>query len=286
MKKVIAILVAAVLCVTVFAACSKTETETATDAEVETIASEFAGQTLTMGSSCDFPPYESIGDDGSYVGIDVDIATAVCAKLGATLEIKDMDFNGIIAAVQTGAVSFGMSGMTVTEARKESVNFSTPYETAVQVILVKEGSDIESADDLEGKKIGVQAGTTGDSFATEDFGQENVAQYTKYSMAIEALNNGQVDCCILDGPTAKEFAAANEGLVILDTAYATEEYAVAFNKDDTALLDAWNAAFAALQEDGTIDEIYAKYADDEEAEETTESVAEETELAAEETTAA
>lgn len=285
MKKVIAILVAALICVTVFAACSKPATDETTEAasEAETLASDFAGKTLVMGSSCDFPPYESIGEDGSYVGIDIDIAKAICAKLGATLEVKDMDFNGIIAAVETGAVSFGMSGMTITEARKESVNFSTPYETAVQVILVKEGSEIKSADDLEGKKIGVQAGTTGDDYATEDFGQDAVAQYTKYALAIQALINDQVDCCILDEPTAKAFAAENEGLTVLETAYATEEYAVAFNKADTALLDAWNAAFDAIKADGTVDAIFAAYAEEEEAEDETAEAAEETEAEAEET---
>jgi len=259
MKKVLAIVLAICLATVVFAACSKktdTNDATATDA-----AGDFAGKTLVMGSSCDFPPYESIGEDGTPVGIDVDIATAICEKLGATLEVKDMDFNGIIAAVETNAVDFGMSGMTITEARKESVNFTTPYETAVQVILVKEGSDITSADDLAGKKIGVQAGTTGDDYCTEDFGQDAVSQYTKYSLAIEALNNGQVDCCVLDEPTAKAFAAENEGLVVLDTAYATEEYAACMNKENTALLDAWNAAYAELVEAGTIDAIYANYAE-------------------------
>lgn len=270
MKKVLALVLALVMAVCCFAACSKPVVDDPTDSAVE---GPFAGQTLVMGSSCDFPPYEFIGDDGSYAGIDVELATAICEKLGATLEVKDMDFNGIVAAVETKAVSFGMSGMTITEDRKESVNFSTPYETSYQMILVKEGSDITSKEDLEGKKIGVQAGTTGDQFTTEDFGQENVAQYTKYALAIQALINDQVDCVVLDEAPAKEFAAENEGLKVLDTAYGAEEYAVAFNKEDTALLEAWNAAFAELKEEGKVDAIFAEYKTDDEAEEADETAA-------------
>lgn len=257
MKKVLAIVLALCIACVAFAACSNTKVDDATTAAEQT---ESKG-TLVMGSSCDFPPYESVADDGSYIGIDIDIATAICTKLGYTLEVKDMQFNGIIAAIETNAVDFGMSGMTITEERKESVNFSTPYETSIQAILVKEGSEIATAEDLEGKKIGVQAGTTGDSYCTEDFGAENVAQYEKYALAIQALLNDQVDCVVLDEPVAKQFAAENEGLTVLDTAYAEEEYAAAFNKENTELLEAWNAAFDELKADGTIDEIYAKYAD-------------------------
>lgn len=258
MKKLIA-LVLALTMVFAFAACAKTADETDTTGTDATSAWE--GKTLVMGSSCDFPPYESIGDDGSYVGIDVEIATAVCEKLGATLEIKDMEFSGIIAAVENNAVDFGMSGMTVTEERKESVNFSTAYETAVQSILVLDDSTIAGPEDLEGKKIGVQEGTTGADYCLEDFGQENVNEYKKYSLAVEALQKGMVDAIVVDGPVAKQFASEIEGLKVLDTAYAEESYAIAFNKEDTALLEAFNTALAELEADGTIDAIYAKYAD-------------------------
>ena len=264
--KVISLIAVIAMILGVFAGCgAKTVEEEATTAAPETVEVadvSFEGQTLVMGSSCDFPPYEYVDGDGSYIGIDVEIATAICEKLGATLEVKDMAFNGIVAAVESGAVSFGMSGMTVTDERKESVNFSDPYETAVQAILVKEGSDIVSAEDLAGKKIGVQAGTTGDDYCTEDFGQDYVNQYEKYALAVQALINDQVDCVVVDGPVAAEFAEANEGLVVLDTAYAVEDYAIAFNKADTALLDAFNAALAELKADGTVDAIFAKYKDE------------------------
>ena len=257
MKKLIALALALTF-VFSFAACSKAPAATADGNEAK---SEFAGQTLVMGSSCDFPPYEFVNDDGTYAGIDIDIATAVCEKLGAKLEVKDMDFNGIIAAVENKAVSFGMSGLTINDERKESVYFSTPYETAVQAILVLEDSKVASKDDLEGAKIGVQEGTTGADYCIEDFGQENVNEYKKYSLAIEALQKGMVDCVVVDGPVAKQFAAEIDGLKVLDTAYAEEEYAVAFNKADTALLEAFNAALAELEADGTIQVIYDKYAD-------------------------
>ena len=245
MKKLIALLLALTM-IFAFAACAKAP------AKEET-------KTLTMACSADFPPYEFVNDDGSYAGIDVDIAQAICDKLGYKLEVKDMDFDGIIAAVQSGAVNFAMSGLTITDERKESVNFSDSYAKGVQVIVVKEGSKIATVDDLDGAKIGVQAGTTGDFYCTDDYGQENVSQYTKYAMAIEALKNDQVDCVVLDNEPAEAFVEANEGLKILDTAYADEDYAAAFNKDDTELLEQFNKALGELKADGTLDKIVETY---------------------------
>ncbi len=246
MKKLIALLLALTM-VLAFAACAKAP------------AKEEEVKTLTMACSADFPPYEFVNDDGSYAGIDVEIAQAICDKLGYKLEVKDMDFDGIIAAVQSGAVSFGMSGLTITDERKESVNFSDSYAKGVQVILVKEGSAIATVDDLDGAKIGVQAGTTGDIYCTDDYGEDNVSQYTKYAMAVEALKNDQVDCVVLDNEPGKAFVAANEGLKILDTAYADEDYAAAFNKNDTELLEQFNKALGELKADGTLDKIVDKY---------------------------
>lgn len=245
MKKLIALLLALTM-IFAFAACAKAP------AKEET-------KTLTMACSADFPPYEFVNDDGSYAGIDVDIAQAICDKLGYKLEVKDMDFDGIIAAVESGAVNFAMSGLTITDERKESVNFSDSYAKGVQVIVVKDDSSIATVDDLDGAKIGVQAGTTGDFYCTDDYGQENVSQYTKYAMAIEALKNGQVDCVVLDNEPAKAFVEANEGLKILDTAYADEDYAAAFNKNDTELLEQFNKALGELKADGTLDKIVETY---------------------------
>lgn len=265
--KVISVILALVLMISCFAACGgSTEDPTTTAPDESTPAAE--GTKLVMGSSCDFPPYEFVGEaDNEYIGIDVEIAQGFCEKNGYELEIQDMDFKSIIAAVNTQAVDFGMSGFTITEERKNSVMFSDPYEETFQSIIVKEGSDIAGKEDLEGKTIGVQAGTTGDDFVTKDFGEDAVNQYDKYTMAITALLNDQVDCVVLDDAVADAFVEANEGLKKLDTPYGKEEYAVAFNFDDTALLEQFNAYLAEIKADGTLDDIFAKYKTDDAAEE-------------------
>ena len=263
MKKIIAILAVMALVIACFAACGgKTEpvaTDTdATAGEIVENPGETSEGVLVMGTNAAFPPYEFTEGDG-YAGIDVEIATAIAEKLGKTLEIKDMEFDSLIPAVAGGSIDFVMAGLTVTPEREETVNFSQTYSTGVQVVIVKEGSDIASVDDLEGKKIGVQAGTTGDIYATGDYGQENVSQFNNGSLAVQALINGQVDCVIIDNEPAKNFVAANEGLAILDTEYTVEDYAAAFAKENTELLDQFNAALAELTADGVIDTIIGKY---------------------------
>lgn len=215
--------------------------------------------TLTMGTNAAFPPYEYVDDDGNIVGIDAEIAAAIAEKLGMELEIKDMEFDSLITACAGGSVDVVLAGMTVTDERKESVNFSDTYATGIQVIIVKEGSEIATVDDLEGKTIGVQAGTTGDIYCTDDYGQDNVKQYNNGALAVAALQNDQVDCVIIDNEPAKSFVAANEGLKILDTEYVTEDYAIAVAKENTELLEKINTAMAELKADGTIDDIINKY---------------------------
>lgn len=257
--KILAVVMVFAMTATLFCACGEKPApeepasgESAPAAEVKT---------LSMGSSCDFPPYEFVDDDGNYAGIDIDIATGFCEKNGYKLEVKDMEFKSIIAAVNSGAVDFGMSGFTITEERKQSINFSDPYEETVQAIVVKEGSPIKGKDDLAGKSIGVQAGTTGDDFVTNDFGKEAVKQYDKYSLAITALINDQVDCVVLDDAPAKEFVKASAGLVKLDTEYGKEQYAAAFNFEDAELLAQFNQYLSEIKADGTLDSIFAKYED-------------------------
>lgn len=261
--KVIALILVLAMALTAFVACKSAEPQTngdettvAADGETTNAAS---GKTLVMGTNAAFPPYEFVAEDGSYAGIDVEIAKAVAEKLGCELEIKDMEFDSLIPAVSGGSIDFALAGMTMTDERKESVNFSDTYATGVQVVIVKEGSDIATIDDLEGKKIGVQAGTTGDIYATDDYGQENVSQFTNGSLAVQALLNDQVDCVIIDNEPAKNFVAANEGLVILKTEYTVEDYAAAIAKENTELLDKFNAALAELTADGTIKTIIDTY---------------------------
>ena len=233
------------------------------------------GKTLVMGTNAEFPPYEFY-EGTEIVGIDAEIAAAICERLGYTLVIEDMAFDSLIPAVQSGKVDFVMAGMTVTEERMQSVNFSDSYATGVQVVIVMEDSDITSVDDLfeGGYAIGVQLATTGDLYATwdlEDTGLCTVDRYNKGADAVEALKAGKVDCVIIDNEPAKAFVAANEGLVILDTQYAVEDYAIAFSFENEDLMDDFNAELAAMKEDGTIDAIVAKYigdTEDEAAEET------------------
>ncbi len=234
-----------------------------TPAEDETPADDVAEDNkLVMATNAYFKPYEYYEGE-EIVGIDAEIAAAIAEKLGMELEIADMQFDSILTAVQEGSVDFGMAGMTVTEERLESVNFTSSYASGVQSIIVKEGSAITSVDDLYAEgvayKVGVQLGTTGDIYSTDDFGAENVAQYANGNEAVLALLGGSVDCVIIDNEPAKALVAANEGLVILETAYAEEDYAICVAKENTDLLEKLNTAIDALIADGTVDTIVAKY---------------------------
>ncbi|MCD8019979.1 MAG: transporter substrate-binding domain-containing protein [Clostridiales bacterium] len=225
------------------------------DSEEVTTVSEGV---LTMATNAYFPPYEYY-EGSEIVGIDAEIAAAIADKLGLELQIEDMEFDSIITAIQTGKADIGLAGMTVTEERLQSINFSDSYATGIQSVIVSEDSDIETIDDLAGKKIGVQLSTTGDIYATDDFGSDYVEQYNKGNDAVLALVQGKIDAVIIDNQPAISYVAANEGLKILDTQYAEEEYAACISKDNEGLLDAVNAALAELEEEGTLQEILDKY---------------------------
>ena len=251
LKKIAAIILSAAL-VVALAACGSSKNS-------DSNKSSGKAETLTMGTNASFPPYEYVDDNGKIVGIDAEIAQAIADKLGMKLEIKDMEFDSLIPAVKSKSIDLVLAGMTVTEERKQSVNFSDSYSTGVQVVIVKEGSDIKTVDDLKGKKIGVQAGTTGDAYCSDDFGEENVKQFSNGSLAVAALANGQVDCVVIDNEPAKNYVAANSGLKILDTEYVTEDYAIAISKDNDDLLKKVNDALKELKDDGTVDKIVGKY---------------------------
>ena len=220
--------------------------------------------TLVMATNASFPPYEYYKGT-EIVGIDVEIAQAIATKLGYDFQVADMEFDAIISAVNSGKANFGLAGMTVTEERKLSVDFSDSYATGVQVVIVKEDSAITSVDDLfaEGAmhNIGVQLTTTGDIYATgdlEETGKAVVNRYPNGNEAVMALKAGKVDCVIIDNEPAKSYVAANEGLKILPTEYITEDYAACFKKGDPLLAE-FNAALKELTEDGTIPAIINKY---------------------------
>lgn len=236
------------------------DAQTTQDTTDDTAQSETTdGGTLVMGTNATFPPYEYVDENNEVAGIDADIAAAIADKLGMKLEITDMAFDSLIPALQSGTIDIALAGMTVDPERAEQVNFTDSYATGVQVIIVPEGSDIKSPDDLEGKNIGVQTGTTGDLYCTDSYGQDHVKQFDNGPLAVAALLNGQVDCVVIDNEPAKNYVAANQGLTILDTAYANEEYAAAIAKDNTELFDKVNAAIKELKEDGTIASIIEKY---------------------------
>lgn len=215
--------------------------------------------TLVMATNATFPPYEYVEGD-EIVGIDPEIAAAIADELGMELQIEDVDFDSIVAGVASGKYDMGMAGMTVDPDRLESVNFSDSYATGIQSIIVKEGSPIQSVDDLSSStKIGVQQGTTGAQYAADDYGQDAVVNFNKGADAVQALVTDKVDCVIIDNEPAKSFVEANPGLKILDTEYAVEDYAICVAKDNDELLDKINDALAKLKEYGTVDEIINKY---------------------------
>ena len=276
MKKIFALTLAVLMVASLLAGCGAKETaettaaaaEATAAAAVETAAAEAAFTTieegkLIMSTNAAFPPYEAVADDGSFEGIDVEVAGAIAEKLGLELIVDDMDFDAALLAVQQNKSDIVMAGVTVTEDRQMVMNFSDSYATGVQVVIVKEGSDV-TMDNLGEKMIGCQRGTTGYIYASDSpenggYGEDHVTAFDNGASAVQALMNGQVDCVIIDSAPAAEFVAANAGLTILEGAWVEEFYAIGMNKDNAALLDAVNTALAELTADGTVQAIVDKY---------------------------
>ena len=215
--------------------------------------------TLTMATNAEFPPYE-FHDGDKIVGIDAEIAQAIADELGMELEIEDIAFDSIIPEIVSGKADMALAGMTVTEDRKASVDFSDTYATASQMIIVKEDSEIAGPDDLKGVTVGVQLGTTGDIYVSDlEADGTTVERYNKGFEAVQALSQGKIDAVVIDGEPAKTFVAETEGLKILDESFTDEEYAIAVKKGNTELLEKINGALKTLKDNGTLDEIVAKY---------------------------
>ncbi len=246
---------------------------------------------IKFATNPEFPPFEYISANGvlgEYDGIDMAIAAKIGELTGMDIEMESLEFDSLLIALQNGQIDATIAGMTVTDERKEAVNFSTPYYTATQVMIVPEDSDIEKAEDMADKKICVIQGYTGETCVNE-MGYKYEA-FKKGTEAIMELINGKCDVVVIDSATAQNYVNDNEGLKIVEDpdAFASEEYAIAVNKDNEELLDTINDAIETMLEDGTISEIAAQYAEADDTEEETESASEaasetetETETAAE-----
>ena len=223
---------------------------------------------LIMSTNAQFPPYELVSDGEGFngtgfEGIDVEIASAIADKLGLELQIDDMDFDSALVAVQNGSSDVVLAGLSYSEERDEILDFTDSYATGVQVVIVKEGSDV-TLDNLGEKMIGTQRGTTGYIYASDTpenggYGEDHVSGYDNGATAVQALVNGQVDAVIIDEAPAKEYVAANEGLTILPGNWVEEQYCAAVNEGNTELLNAINTALNELMDDGTVQEILDKY---------------------------
>lgn len=271
MKRVFALVLAMLMLMTLFVGCS-----------------EKKENQLVMATNAAFPPYEYKEGD-NYKGIDVEIAQAIADKLGMELVIEDVEFGAVLSGVSEGKYDFGMAGITVTEDRKKTMDFSDTYATGIQVIIVKDGSSITSLDDLfifneDGDptglkntniKVGVQENTTGDIYSSsavdgwgfndlnedESIKTDRVVRFKTGADAVAALKAGNVDCVIIDNEPAKSFVKANDGIHILDgdNEYAVEDYAICVKKGNSKLLGDINKALAELKADGTIGKIIEKY---------------------------
>lgn len=254
MKKYIALFLASIMMLCSLAGCAGSG-----DNELGLVES---GK-LIMSTNAAFPPYEMTTDNGGFEGIDVEIAGAIAEKLGLELVIDDMDFDSALLAVQQGKSDIVMAGVSVTEDRLLVMDFSDSYATGIQVVIVKEGSDV-TMDNLGEKMIGCQRGTTGYIYASDTpenggYGEDHVTAFDNGASAVQALQNGQVDCVIIDSAPAAEYVKANPGLALLDGNWVEEEYAIGLNKDNAALKDAVNNALKELTADGTVQKIIDKY---------------------------
>ena len=238
---------------------AESKDETSAEAAETGAAKEAAGGRLIMATNAEFPPYE-YHDGDAVVGIDAEIAKAIADERGMELEIEDIAFDSIIPEIVSGKADMGLAGMTVTEDRMQSVDFSNTYAKASQKIIVTEDSEIASPDDLKGVIVGVQLGTTGDIYVSDlEADGTTVERYSKGFEAVQALSQGKIDAVVIDGEPAKTFVAETQGLKILDESFTDEEYAIAVKKGNTELLEKINGALKTLKDNGTLDEIVAKY---------------------------
>lgn len=296
MKKALAVIMTAVMCMAMLTACGSSEkapaeetptteasAEETAEAPEEAAAEETAAQetaeepaaeeaaaesaaladgVLMVGTNAEFPPFEYVGDDGEPDGFDIALIKAIGEKLGVEVQVENMEFAALVSSIGS-KIDVAIAGMTVTEERQATVDFSDSYYDAVQYVLLPEGSEIAAAEDLNGKAIGVQLGTTGDFIAQDDVQDAEVAQYNKAVDAVNDMINKRLDCVIVDKNPALVFESKFEGQVTaVDGAqfgFEPEQYAIAIPKGDTALTEKINAALQEIIADGTFDALVAEY---------------------------
>ena len=288
MKKIIAMLLALVMVLSLGAMAFAAEEEEAAESETPEVPDylmdldlgEFTtieDGKLIMSTNAQFPPYEMVADgDGfagtGFEGIDVEIAWYLAQATGLELVIDNMEFPSALIAVQENKSDMMLAGLTYNEERDEVMDFSTSYATGVQVVIVPEDSEIETVDDLaNAEMIGTQSGTTGYIYCSDTpenggYGEDHVTAYDNGATAVQALLNGQIDAVVIDDGPAKEYVAANPGLKILDTEYVTEDYCLAVDQDNTDLLNALNTVIEKMIDEGLVAEIVSHYVSAEEAE--------------------
>lgn len=255
MKKMIAVILVALMVAAFFTGCGSSAAGT-------TLADVQKAGKLTIATSPDFPPFESLGENGSVVGIEIDLLNMICEELGVELDIEQIDFDSVLPGVQAGKYDMGVSGISVTPAREENTLFTDPYCLAAQAIVVLNGSPITCKADLEGKTVSVQTGTTAETYCMEN--GYKVSSFTANADAQAALVSGKVDAWVIDDLTAAEMvklynAENGEALVVLDEAMTTEPYAFAFAFGSEDLVEKINEIINSLVADGTVAEIFAKY---------------------------
>ena len=248
MKKIIALILCAVLALS-FASCASFRSYEEIEADGK----------LVVATNATFPPYEFRDDNGNFAGIDIEIIQAVGEYLGLEVEITDIEFDAIITSVSSGKADIGIAGMTVTEDRLKNVDFSDTYATGRQVVITAKDSGINGVADLAGKKVGVQTGTTGDIYASDDSSIGSVEQFNSGTEAVLALSQGKVDAVIIDNEPAKKYIEKYDNLVIIDEEYTEEEYAMCIAKGNTELVEKINEALKALEESGELKKIIDKY---------------------------
>ena len=258
MKRIFALILASLMLMASLAGCAGSK-----DGKDDGKAQLVEKGKLIMSTNAAFPPYEMTDDNGNFIGIDVEIAKAVAEKLGLELVIDDMEFDAALLAVQQNKSDIVMAGVSVTADRQKVMEFSDSYATGVQVVIVKEGSDV-TMDNLGDKMIGTQRGTTGYIYASDTpenggYGEDHVTAYDNGAVAVQALMNGQVDCVIIDKAPAMEYVKANPGLKLLEGSWVEEQYAIGIDKGNTKLLEDVNKALGELKADGTIQKIIDKY---------------------------